>query len=492
MRLSKSRFWILALCCGQAMAANGLAPAQVAVRSLPPETVEQALDRAVDEPRRYAVASALQIDEGGGSWDEPAPNEARWRLRIVSAGARNLAVHLRSLDLPTGASLRLHGPQSGDLQQPDLPEGRTENRILPLVRGSELLLEARMPAAARSGFHIAIDRGYHGFRSFTPDSEVVAKGYFGNAGRCNIDVACSVADNWRSEIRSAVLISVDGQYLCSGTLMNNSAQDDRALILTAHHCDVTSSSVGSAYVYFNVQRSSCNGGSNGAINQNIPGSRVLADSSTGSRTDYTLFELAQKPPGSFNVHYAGWDTRSQAPACGVAVHHPSGDDKKISFYAHAVASSGVSVGSFIVDAWQVTWTRGTTEEGSSGSGLWSENHRLVGTLSGGAGACASSTSTENNGGSDYFARLDRAWSSGSGDLKNVLDAANTGCAAINGKNPGSAGIAACAADSGGSCGVNGDSSAADANGSGGGGGSWSAGASLAMLLAWMRRRQRLT
>lgn len=490
MRRSGFRIAALALCwCGTTMAAV-LPLTQVASLQLPTDAVAQAVDAAAGEARRYAVALDLQADEHSGSWDTLAAGVARWRLRLTSDGAYNLALHLRSLQLPIAGSLQIYNGDLGDVQQPVAAGASASDLLLPLVRGNTLVIEARMPATERGGFHIAIDRAYHGFRSFTPDSAVSAKGYFGDSGSCNIDVACSLADNWRNEIRSVVLLSIRNLYLCSGTLINNSAQDDRALILTAHHCGITSLNVGNTIAYFNVQRSSCSGGTNGAVTQNIHGASVLADTTLASQTDYTLFELATRPPASFKVYYAGWDARSQAPACGAAIHHPMGDDKKISFYAGASAANNVAISNFTVDAWQVSWTRGTTEDGSSGSGLWSENHRVVGTLSGGNGACASGTSTSNNGASDFFARLDLAFNS-SGNLKSVLDAANTGCTAINGKNPGSATTAACATDSNGSCGASGDTStAASAGSGGGGGGAWDASTSLAMLLLGCARRRR--
>lgn len=462
--------------------------------------VTQAIAAVQNDPRAYAAAVALSADQDSGSWDSPEAGIARWQLQLISAGARNLALRLRSLQLPAGASLSLIGSQD---RQTLALGGAAHERVLPMVRGETLLLEARMPSAARAGFAIAIDRLYHGFRGLAADDTVVAKGAFGDSGACNIDVVCSLADNWRAEIRAVVLLTTpvsEGLIRCTGTLINNSAQDDRALVLTAHHCEIDSSKVADTIAYFNVQKSVCGGSGDGPVSQYLYGSQVLAQSSSGDLTDVTLFELASKPPSAFDAYYAGWDARSSAPACGASIHHPGGDDKKISFYASASAQDdvlvGASSGDFHIDAWAAQWTLGTTEFGSSGAGLWSENHRLVGTLSGGSGACASSTSSSNNGGTDYYARLDRALSLNS-NLRNALDAAHTGCSAIAGKAPGSAGTAACASDSGGSCGISGDTSVrALSVGGGGGGGAWDGG-SLMLLLALMllgawRRRCRLS
>src|SRR3546814_7087286 len=76
--------------------------------------------------------------------------------------------------------------------------------------------------------------------------------------------------------------------------------------------------------YFNVQRSACGGGTVGTVTQNVAGTAVLAGTSGKTITDYTLFELASKPPGDFDAYYSGWDIRGNAPASGAVIHHPDG------------------------------------------------------------------------------------------------------------------------------------------------------------------------
>jgi lysyl endopeptidase len=75
---------------------------------------------------------------------------------------------------------------------------------------------------------------------------------------------------------------------------------------------------------------------------------------------------------------------------------------------------------------------GTTEGGSSGGGLWNGAHRLIGVLSGGAASCA------NPSGSDYFARLERAWTANAaldGQLRYWLDPDQTCVAVVPGLDP---------------------------------------------------------
>lgn len=59
----------------------------------------------------------------------------------------------------------------------------------------------------------------------------------GDSGWCNIDVACKEGNFLRNQINSVgMLITDDGQRLCSGALINNGLHDGRQLFLTAAHC----------------------------------------------------------------------------------------------------------------------------------------------------------------------------------------------------------------------------------------------------------------
>src|SRR5690606_27436472 len=81
------------------------------------------------------------------------------------------------------------------------------------------------------------------------------------------------------------------------------------------------------------------------------------------------------------------------------------------------------------------WDLGTTEPGSSGSGLWNPDKRLVGVLSGGIAACVSQNSADDNNQPDWYGRLAHAWDSGSAAnrrLRDWLDPANSGLQFIDG------------------------------------------------------------
>lgn len=399
---------------------------------LPAAEIANAVAASKDQPRRFAVSHALYADTRNGIWDEPEPGIARWRLRARSDAATSVSFRLERLQLPADAQLWVYGADGRDVQGP-YGDAVGDTLWTPLVRSAEAVLEARMPVAQRGDFAVDVVEAFHGFRdpataardkSF-PDSN-------GSSGSCNIDVVCPAADNWRDEVRSVTLLTVGNAIACTGTLVNNTAQNDRPLILTANHCEISAANVSATIAYFNVERSGCGSGSFGSVTRNIHGKTLLA---WNKSADYAIFELQSTPPASYDVHYAGWDIGTTPPASGASIHHPSADDKKISLFTQtATAVNSVNFGTFTAaKTWAVIWNQGTTEPGSSGGGLWNQNHRLVGTLSGGSSSCSST------GDEDFFARLDYAWTASSTTgqtLKVVLDPGNTGSQTLDGKDPG--------------------------------------------------------
>lgn len=414
-------------------------------------TVKAAVAAAKGRPLEFAVGAELGATEASGSWDEPEAGLARWRLRVASTAARALSFHFEALSLPAHAELYLYTDGGADVQGP-YTAADNGSFWSPLVRSEDAVIEARMPAGERAQFSLRLAQVFHAFRDFGSVDASAISGPSGDSGACEIDVACPAGNAYRDQIRATVLLTIVSgltEYYCSGSLVNNSAQDGRALILTANHCGVRDGNVTATRAYFNVQRSACSSGTVGTVTQNIAGKTVLARTSGTTVSDYTLFELASEPPASYDVYYAGWDAGSTAPRSGALVHHPAGDDKKVSLYTQAasaassvcIAESGGAIGctgGFRVDAWEVSWAQGTTEPGSSGSGLLDQNKRIVGTLSGGGGACSG---TSNNGEPDYFARLDRAWNAASATgttLGEALDPAGKGYTALDGRDAGAA------------------------------------------------------
>src|SRR5690606_1358192 len=84
----------------------------------------------------------------------------------------------------------------------------------------------------------------------------------GASGSCNKDIACLGAE-W-FEVGKAVAKYVftdenDDGFLCTGTLLNNLADDGAPLFLTAEHCIENQAYASTMVFYWHFDRTACNG-----------------------------------------------------------------------------------------------------------------------------------------------------------------------------------------------------------------------------------------
>ncbi|HRD51510.1 MAG TPA: trypsin-like peptidase domain-containing protein, partial [Flavobacteriales bacterium] len=176
-------------------------------------------------------------------------------------------------------------------------------------------------------------------------------------------------------------------------LINNCQNNGTPYFLTANHCLGGNNS----WVFrFNWNSPVCTPTTNAPTNQTVSGSQLRANNAA---SDVALLQLNSTPPASYNVFYTGWDKSGTAPTASTCIHHPDGDIKKISFDTNPATS--VSWGG--AACWRIAnWEDGTTEPGSSGSGLWNQNGLLIGQLYGGTASCSNNIN-------DYFGRFSTSY-----------------------------------------------------------------------------------
>lgn len=379
----------------------------------------EALSREADSfgvPMRFAEPVEVEFHPlNSGTWEDLPDGSHLWRLQIVSSGAANLNLAFSTFDPGNGARLWVYDPAAEIVQGPFTNRHRSDRGRLftPLVRGDRIVVELYVPAGQKKDTHVQIGAVNHGFREFEEKQ-----------GSCNNDVVCPEGDPWRDQIRSVARYTISGFTLCSGQLLNNTALDGRPLFLSADHCGINPASSGSLVVYWNFESPTCGQLSGGSLAENQIGSTFLA---SDFASDLVLVELSESPD-EFGVTYSGWDVSGVAPQGAVAIHHPAGDEKAISFDLDPLTRADIGRGGDT--HWEVgNWEDGTTEPGSSGACLWDSTSGLcVGTLTGGIASC-----TEI--GFDVFGALDIGWEGGgtSGTrLKDWLDPLDTGVTTLAG------------------------------------------------------------
>jgi hypothetical protein len=190
-------------------------------------------------------------------------------------------------------------------------------------------------------------------------------------GACLQDVMCFPA--WQPLHNATVRITFvdNGTFLCSATLLNTTAVDQTPYLLTANHCVSTQSVADTVNTLFFYQTVSCNGAAAPFVGSNNCSLVV-----TNSTVDITL--MMQEGALPAGLTWSGWTTQTSTNGTGVTgISHPAGLRKKY------------SAGSLITHPfgdpthfYGITWTTGTIEGGSSGSGLFrNDNHSLIGVCS---------------------------------------------------------------------------------------------------------------
>lgn len=342
-------------------------------------------------PYRFGYKHSTDLDlDYSGTWMERENGDRIWRLAIECPGALSINFRFDRYVVPHGGLVFVYnelGDQLGAFTAESVG-GRNVMGVTQLP-GERITVEYYEPAAVAGLGRLHIDEVVHGYR----DIFKLEKG-FGDSGDCNINVICPEGDDWRDQIRATAIITVGGDGFCTGTMLNSCALDGTPYFLTADHC--LDSDVESWVFRFNWESPLCSPGQNAPADQTVSGCELLVNSAA---TDVALLRLNTAPPEEYEVFYSGWYKGPDAAQSVTGIHHPSGDIKKISR-----SFSPVVQGTFSgADCWQVgVWDEGTTEPGSSGSGLWDQNGLLVGQLFGGAADCDNSVD-------DYYGRLDVSW-----------------------------------------------------------------------------------
>jgi len=362
----------------------------VDVEALSLEDIDRALSNL---PYRFAQGFEVNYNlDNSGTWTQLANGDRIWRLKITCKDAKSINFLYDQFIIPKGGLVYLY---SEDLNEVIGAFGNHNNRpsgkfATGLVNSSNVVIEYFEPVGVAGQGMISINQVAHAYRDF--DGTVGMPEGLGDAGACQVNINCSPeGDNWQTEKKSVARIIINGIETCTGSLINNIAQDCTPYFLTANHCidnnydAITNPDISGAVFYWNYERPDCDNTGSVPI-ETTSGATLVANSDPpggdDTASDFALFELTEDPSDSYDVYVAGFDASGEPGETGVGIHHPGLDAKKIA--THSIIPDIVVNDNY----WRIYWDEtdnghSVTEGGSSGSGLFNEEGRLIGQLFGG-------------------------------------------------------------------------------------------------------------
>lgn len=422
--------------------------------------IEDEKNEKAGKPYRAAVNLPTNLSINNGTWTELPDGSRLWRLGISAAGAKALGIYFsEKLMIPEGGKLHVYNASKSQFigAYTYKTDGFT---AMEMVQGDFITLEYYAPSSVQTLPNIQINKVAYFYRGLGERLEMLEKRRIDISDRadaCQVDVACPEINGWEAQRDAVVKYTFmlgNGTFLCSGALMNNTLEDCTPYILTANHCGepTNSAAIQNHVWYFNYQRPNCSIGNtnpyNGAQSQTMSGGFFRASSQLGAHlpsnnnqvagADFALLELNDSIPSAYSAFYAGWNRSTATSSSGVAIHHPSGHEKKISTYNSNLTTADFN-GGWTGAHWQVNWIatasgHGVSEGGSSGSPIFNSNGKAIGVLSGGSSSCFSTSSP------DLYGKLNRAWNqdgiTASSQLRPWLDPINSGVTELDGSyNP---------------------------------------------------------
>jgi lysyl endopeptidase len=396
----------------------------------PPDAADMAAIRQLNKPSRRAKRVAIGVNRRLESIAVTRGSDLAWsdvdggaaaQASVTSSGAAAMRVSIALAGVPADVQMVFFGSDDparlfGPVRVGDIAD-RTQPWWSPVTEGDTQTVEFFAPAgSAAEARALQVTGASHLFAG--PSSKFTKLGHdIGTAGTCNVDIACSplvTSTPFQDAVASVaqMLMTVgSSSFLCTGTLLNDSDPSTQVpYFFSANHCfdnenppyrtpSEMQTVANSLVTIWHFEANACRSATPASNWTQVGGGAQYLYNNP--QQDALLVKLNSAPPaGSW---FLGWDAGTVGNGTGIAViHHPSGDLKKVSLGSlRRLSAQGIGGGN--IPFYEVTYNSGTTEPGSSGAGLLSNNgsqYLLRGALWGGSAACDAITE------SDYYSRFD--------------------------------------------------------------------------------------
>ncbi|MCL2511351.1 MAG: T9SS type A sorting domain-containing protein [Bacteroidales bacterium] len=364
--------------------------------------------------RRFGIEFEVEYGfHNSGTWSCLPDGGKLWRLGVECPDALSINLIFNKYQLPAGATLYIYSEDKRDKIGGFTDyNNQTDNFFATdVVLSDKIIIEYFQPVDADFDGELCLATIVHGYRG---PGEFLRG--FGQSGSCQRNTVCPESEGWEDQIRSVFALYSGGMELCSGCIVNNTADDGKPYALTANHCWDAAKNTGNWVFRFNWESPTCTPTTNTTYNAMSGATLRMRTPTNYSGTDCCLVELNQSIPPEWMVYYAGWSRSTEPSPFGMCIHHPSLDIKKIS-----KSSKPLYTTTYSVQSWRADWFVGgaCTEPGSSGSPLFDSNRRVIGQEYGGGSYCGAPSSQMF----DVYGRFDISWngSDSTNRLRDWLD-----------------------------------------------------------------------
>jgi lysyl endopeptidase len=409
----------------------------------------------VSQGAPLAIAKLIPTDLGitnAGKWLTLPNGQEVWQLHLKAKGAIALLLYYSDFYIPEGGKLFIYNIDKSQVLGAYTKRSHPENGhfATELVAGDEILLEY-VPAPSGEEPSIQLSSIGYGYNHLYVTS-VAKSGEEELSGPCMVNINCEEGENWQLQKKGVchmVMPIGDAAYICSGSLVNNTAKDLKPYVLSAFHCsereegdkEASDQELKQWIFVFHWEYVGCDNSSPVSKYKTMVGCTRKSVIPFSEGSDGLLLLLNENIPADYDVFFNGWDRTNTPSPSGVGIHHPSGDYMKISTYGKYMAESirwnnsdNNQTGAHNAH-WNVIFDEtpnghGVTEGGSSGSPLFNSNGLIIGTLSGGSSSCSIPD------GLNLYGKLFFHWNKfGNKDSQRMdvwLDPLNTGVTSLGG------------------------------------------------------------
>ncbi|MBX2871724.1 MAG: hypothetical protein KTR30_06485 [Saprospiraceae bacterium] len=370
---------------------------------------------------RIAVPARLQAGlTDGGQWTSLPNGDQVWQIIVESSNGLGLMALYEEFFIPKGASLFMYSPDGKQVLGPYTYRDNPKNGhfMTGLIQGQTAVIEYRVPAAIKGQGAIQlfrVDQVYDP-AALSPLQGTIAGGNsrgFGTSNNCHENINCDLGLTFQKEKRGIVRVIVvveEGIGICSGNLLNNTRKDGTPYILTGFHCMDGFTPIYDMWRFdFNYETTGCDNPTAEPGAQALTGSVFRAGR---QESDFLLLELTDTIPLDYNPYFLGWDSQSSEPDTSYCIHHPNADIKKIgvSYEPVDIINGSLNWNNGVTTPrnhhYEMIYSEGTFEVGSSGSALLDPEGLVIGQLNGGQ-------VDENCAGTKgWFGRFNVSWEGG--------------------------------------------------------------------------------